>query len=63
VKAFAERRFDGHRFPVIMIDGVKYAGETMAVAQWGSPRTVSSESLAYDKFIHTKEAASSKNSS
>ena len=32
VKALAERRFDGVRFPVIMIDGVEYAGETMIVA-------------------------------
>ena len=32
VKALAERRFDGERFPVVMIDGVEYAGETMVVA-------------------------------
>ncbi len=32
VKALAERRFDGLHFPVIMIDGVEYAGETMIVA-------------------------------
>jgi transposase-like protein len=32
VKALAQRRFDGIRFPVIMIDGVEYAGETMIVA-------------------------------
>jgi hypothetical protein len=32
VKALAERRFDGHQFPVVMIGSVKYAGETMAVA-------------------------------
>ena len=32
VKALAERRFDGEYFPVIMIDGVEYAGETMIVA-------------------------------
>ena len=32
VKALAERRFDGIHFPVIMIDGVEYAGETMIVA-------------------------------
>jgi transposase-like protein len=32
VKALAERRFDGERFVVVMIDGVEYAGETMAVA-------------------------------
>jgi len=32
VKALAERRFDGQRFPVVMIDGVEYAGETMVVA-------------------------------
>jgi putative transposase len=32
VKALAERRFDGERFPVVMIDGVEYAGETMIVA-------------------------------
>jgi transposase-like protein len=32
VKALAERRFDGVGFPVVMIDGVEYAGETMVVA-------------------------------
>ena len=32
VKVLAERRFDGQRFPVVMIDGVEYAGETMVVA-------------------------------
>jgi transposase-like protein len=32
VKALAERRFDGTHFPVIMIDGVEYASETMIVA-------------------------------
>jgi transposase-like protein len=32
VKALAERRFDGDRFAVVMIDGVEYAGETMVVA-------------------------------
>jgi putative transposase len=32
VKALAERRFDDQRFPVVMIDGVEYAGETMVVA-------------------------------
>ena len=32
VKALAERRFEGVRFPVVMIDGVEYAGETMVVA-------------------------------
>jgi hypothetical protein len=32
VKALAERRFDGTRFPMIMIDGVEYAGATMIVA-------------------------------
>jgi len=32
VKALAERRFDGERFPVVMIDGVDYAGETTVVA-------------------------------
>ncbi len=32
VKALAERRFDGQRFAVVMIDGVEYAGETMIVA-------------------------------
>jgi putative transposase len=32
VQALAERRFDGQRFPVIMIDGVEYAGQTMIVA-------------------------------
>jgi transposase-like protein len=31
-KALAERRFDGVRFPVVMIDGVEYAGETLVVA-------------------------------
>ena len=32
VKALAERRFEGVRFPVVMIDGVEYAGATMVVA-------------------------------
>ena len=32
VKALAERRFNGQRFAVVMIDGVEYAGETMVVA-------------------------------
>jgi putative transposase len=32
VRALAERRFDGVRFPAILIDGVEYAGETMIVA-------------------------------
>jgi putative transposase len=32
VKALAERRFHDQRFPVVMIDGVEYAGETMVVA-------------------------------
>jgi transposase-like protein len=32
VKALAERRFEGSHFPVVMIDGVEYAGETMVVA-------------------------------
>jgi putative transposase len=32
VKALAERSFDSQRFPVVMIDGVEYAGETMVVA-------------------------------
>ena len=32
VQALAERRFNGQRFPVVMIDGVEYAGETMIVA-------------------------------
>jgi putative transposase len=32
VKALAERRFDGERFPVALIDGVEYAGEMMVVA-------------------------------
>jgi transposase-like protein len=32
VKALAERRFEEVRFPVVMIDGVEYAGETMVVA-------------------------------
>jgi putative transposase len=31
VKTLAERRFEGQRFPVVMIDGVEYAGETMVV--------------------------------
>jgi putative transposase len=32
VKALAERCFNGQWFPVVMIDGVEYAGETMVVA-------------------------------
>ena len=32
VQALAERRFEGRRFPVVMIDGVEYAGQTMVVA-------------------------------
>jgi putative transposase len=32
VKTLAERRFGSQRFPVVMIDGVEYAGETMVVA-------------------------------
>lgn len=32
VKALAEPCFDGQRFPVVIIDGVEYAGETMVVA-------------------------------
>src|SRR5262245_52518080 len=32
VKALAQRRFDGLHLPVILIDGVEYAGETMIVA-------------------------------
>jgi transposase-like protein len=32
VKALAERHFEEVRFPVVMIDGVEYAGETMVVA-------------------------------
>jgi transposase-like protein len=32
VWAPAERRFDGERFAVVMINGVEYAGETMVVA-------------------------------
>jgi transposase-like protein len=32
VRALAERRWDGLRFPVIYLDGVEYAGETMTVA-------------------------------
>jgi putative transposase len=32
VQALAERRFDGMHLPVLMIDGVEYAGETMIVA-------------------------------
>src|SRR5271169_3998848 len=31
VKALAERSFSSQRFPVVMIDGVEYAGETMVV--------------------------------
>jgi transposase-like protein len=31
VRQLSERRFDGVRFPVIYIDGVQYAGETMVV--------------------------------
>jgi putative transposase len=32
VQVLAERRFDGEHFPVIMIDGVEYAEETLIVA-------------------------------
>ena len=32
VQALAERRFEGQRFPVVLIDGVEYAGETIVVA-------------------------------
>lgn len=32
VRVLAERRFEGQRFPVVMIDGVEYAGQTMIVA-------------------------------
>lgn len=32
VRQLAERRFDGVRIPVIYLDGVQYAGETMTVA-------------------------------
>jgi transposase-like protein len=32
VRQLAERRWDGVRFPVIYLDGVQYAGETMTVA-------------------------------
>jgi transposase-like protein len=32
VKALVECRFDGMHLPVILIDGVEYAGETMIVA-------------------------------
>jgi putative transposase len=32
VKALDERRFEGQRFAVVMIDGVEYAAETIAVA-------------------------------
>jgi transposase-like protein len=32
VKALAEHRFNGTHFPVILIDGVEYAGERMIVA-------------------------------
>ena len=45
VKALAERRFDDKRFPVVMIDGVEYAGETMVVAM-GITRTAPSGSSA-----------------
>jgi putative transposase len=31
-KALAERRFEGQHFPVVMIDGVEYAGHTIVVA-------------------------------
>jgi transposase-like protein len=33
VKTLAERRFDGERFAVVMIDGVEYAEETMVEAR------------------------------
>jgi hypothetical protein len=29
LKEFQERRFDDVRFPVIYIDGIEYAGETL----------------------------------
>jgi transposase-like protein len=32
VRALAERLFDGQRSPVVMIDGVEYAGATLIVA-------------------------------
>ncbi len=32
LQALAERRFEGQRFPVVMIDGVEYAGAAMIVA-------------------------------
>ena len=32
VRQLAERQFDGVRFPVLYLDGVQYAGETMTVA-------------------------------
>jgi transposase-like protein len=32
VRALAERRFEAQRFPVVMIDGVEYAGATLIVA-------------------------------
>jgi transposase-like protein len=32
VQALAERRVEGQRFPVVMIDGVEYAGATLIVA-------------------------------
>jgi transposase-like protein len=32
VQALAERRFEGQQFPVVMIDGVEYAGATLIVA-------------------------------
>jgi len=32
VRALAERRLQGQRFPVVMIDGVEYAGATLVVA-------------------------------
>ena len=44
VKALAERRFDGLHFPVILIDGVEYAGETMIVALGSLPMAPSAPS-------------------
>ncbi len=32
IRALAERRFEGHRFVAVFIDGKEYAGETMVVA-------------------------------
>jgi hypothetical protein len=45
VRALAERRFQGQRFPVFMIDGVEYAGTTLIVVM-GIARTAASGSWA-----------------